>query len=64
MATINYIQEVLKVYPDAYMCENTLFNTYCVYQDFTFKNRLSERTKTALEAWESAYNNILNQNNI
>jgi len=60
MAT-NFKEEVLKVYPDAYMCENTLFNTYCVYEDFTFKNRIGERTKTVWEAWQNAYNNILNQ---
>ena len=43
------------------MCENSLFNTYCVYEDFTFKNRISERTKTTFEAWESALNELIKQ---
>jgi hypothetical protein len=54
-------EKVLSVYPDAYMCENNLFNTYCVYEDFTFKNRISERTKTTFEAWESALNQLIKQ---
>jgi len=64
MEAINYEMEVKKACPDAYVCQNTLFETVCIYEDFTFSNRLSERVKSVWEAWQSAYNNLVEQGKI
>lgn len=56
-------EQVLKVYPDAYVCVNNLFETVCIYEDHTFGNRISERCKSVWEAWQSALTKI-NENGI
>jgi len=61
---IDYEKEVKKVYSDAYVCQNTLFETVCIYEDFTFSNRLSERVKSVWEAWQSAYETLVKQGKI
>lgn len=65
MATINFKEEVLKVYPDAVCKRSKLWNGYFANQIYT---NYSSKKRTFLEegnnenaAWQNAYNNILNQ---
>ena len=58
MATINYKEEVLKVYPDAYVNTNWTYGRCCIMVGlYYFPVAYTEN-----DAWESAYNNIKNQN--
>lgn len=51
-------QIVREKYPDVYVCHNTLFETVCIYEDFTFQNRISDRVKSVWQAWQSAADRI------
>ena len=62
--SIDYEKEVRKIYPNAYQCYNTLFETHSIFEDHTFSNRLSEKTKLGYEAWQSAYETLKQQNKI
>ena len=61
MTNINYEAEVKKVYPKPYEAFNSLFETWCLYEDHTMTNRLSERCKRGYEIWQSAYKTLKQQ---
>ncbi len=60
---MNYEIEVKKVYPDAYMAYNNLFETYKVYENHRCEKRIGDASKNAYAAWEYAYNAIKYQKN-
>lgn len=65
MATINYKDEVLKVYPDAKIMVSVMGNLIAIVSDIALdKYDLWElgSADTENEAWQNAYNNIKNQN--
>ena len=59
MSKINYEAEVRKVYPDAYMAYNNLFETYCLYQNHRCEHRISERLQSAYLCWINAYETLI-----
>ena len=64
MATINHKEEVLKVYPDAEIMVSVMGNLIGIVSDVALdKYDLWElgSADTENEAWQNAYNNILNQ---
>lgn len=60
----NYEALVKTVYPDAYMAYNSLFETFCLYENHRCEHRISERLKAPYLCWENAYETLIKQNKI
>jgi len=62
MATINFKEEVLKVYPDAY-CRVDKYDNYHINSiyDEGVRSQYGYSLVSEDNAWQNAYNNILNQ---